>query len=347
MIIVGMHTWRWAGPWRPLVLAAGWLLTGGAAAAAAQTVMVRNAPPGATIEVVLNAQQVSSTKADDSGGATVSASLASIGKLETDVYIYVDVCPNNLRRIVLAERGAVALPPGDCERRDVTGLFYIKRVSTLVMNIGSAVPTVLLRQGPYRPRPPRVWKPAPTGLVLFGGGAYTTFRDQSLISCGAVEGCEGKDAGFGGTAGVSIWLTRWLGAEVAYIRPRSATTEGSASGIDFNSTFDADIVAINGIGGIPAGPIRIFGKGGVNYTNSKLTTIQRLGDQSQTLLLKTKGWGWGFGGGMEAWFTERFALFGELDFNILRGDPVGDNVEGTLDDRVTAVFVGARIRIGG
>jgi len=333
-------------PWRLLVLAAALNATAGAAAAAAQTVMVRSAPPGGTIELVLNSTTVATATADESGAATLAVNLASIGKTETDVFIYVDVCENNLRRIVLAERGTTALRPGNCDRRDVTGLFYVRRISTLVMNIGTPVPTVLLRQGPYRPRPPRVWKPAPTGLVLSGAGAWTSMRDQILVSCGTVEECSGSNGGIGFTVGATYWLARWLGAEVTYIRPGQATTKGTASGFEFTSAFDADVVTISGTAGVPAGPIRVYGKGGGNFHSATLTTVQKLGDQSQTLLLKTEGWGWGFGGGIEAWITSRFAIHGEFNFNILRGDAVG-GVEGRLDDRLTSFVVGGRVRIGG
>ena len=333
-------------PWRLLVIAAALNVTAGVAAAAAQTVMVRSAPPGSTIELVLNSTTVGTVTADDSGAATLPVNLASIGKTETDVFIYVDVCANNVRRIVLAERGATALRPGDCDRREVVGLFYIRRISTLVMNIGTPVPTVLLRQGPYRPRPPRVWKPAPTGLVLSGAGAWTSMRDQVLISCGSVEGCTGKNGGIGFTVGATYWLARWLGAEVTYIKPAEATTSGSANGFDFTSGFKADVVTFGATAGVPAGPIRVYGKGGGNYHSATLTTIQKLGDQSQTLLLKTEGLGWGFGGGLEAWLTDRFSLYGEVNFNILRGDAVG-GVEGELDERVTSFVIGGRVRIGG
>src|SRR5688572_5898732 len=105
---------------RALAIAAALQVMIAVASAAAPTVLVRSAPAGAKMEVVLNGKTVSTATADEAGSASLAVDLASIGKTETDVYIYVDVCPDNVRRIVLAERGTTALRPENCDRRDVT-----------------------------------------------------------------------------------------------------------------------------------------------------------------------------------------------------------------------------------
>ena len=66
---------------------------------------------------------------------------------------------------------------------------------------------------------------------------------------------------------------------------------------------------------------------------------------TQAYLLKTEGWGWTFGGGVEGWVTPSVAIYGEGGLADLKGE-AADGREGTIDDRLTYIFVGARVRIG-
>lgn len=333
--------------WSRLAVAIVLNITAGAATAFAQTVFIRNGPPGFTIEVMVNSTTTGSAVVDTSGVTTVPAPLPG-GPAQTsiDAYLFVDTC-EKIRRVVIAERGVMPPPVAtDCERHEIPGLYLVRRISTIVIDFAGPTPSVLLRQGRYRIRPPRVWKPAPTGLVVYGGGALTKLRDPVLIACGTVEGCKGDSAGIGYTAGATYWLTRWLGADVSYIKPPSVKASGSGQNYSFTSDFDVEVVTIGGKAGIPAGPLRFYGQGGWNYHRATATTIETISEQKQTLEYKTKGWSWGFGGGMEAWITGRLALFGEAGTAKLKGK-ADDDGEAVLDDRLTYIFVGARLRIGG
>lgn len=341
------------------VLLACALVAGGTADAAAQTVMARNAAPGTTIEVVLNGAAVGSGTANAEGIATVPVNMpGAIGKSEIDAFLFVDYC-ENLRIVQIVERGKAAPPKtANCERRDITGLFVVRRVSTLVIDVGATNPTVLLRQGPFRIRPPRVWKPAATGLVLSGGGMFGKFRDTTFYACGTVEQCEGKQSGIGVQAGATFWLGRFVGADIGYFKPKIATASGSGTGFTFDSEFEAQMLTLGGRVGIPIGPTRIYGHGGFNKHQALTTTNQTYDEQkitvdgvertipggTQKFEMLTEGWGWQFGGGFEAWLGPRGALFVEAGNMVLKGKPVPSG-EGKLDERYSYLSFGARVKV--
>jgi hypothetical protein len=108
--------------WRPLVLAAVLSVIVGPAVARAQTVIVRNAPAGAPLEVTLNATVAGKATADQAGDGRIATSLFPGREVsEIVVHLAVDAC-GELRRIVLAERTMVVPAPGvGCDRRDVSG----------------------------------------------------------------------------------------------------------------------------------------------------------------------------------------------------------------------------------
>ena len=333
--------------WRLLLAAALIHIAFGPAAAYAQTVMVRNAPPGGKLELVLDSTTVAEGTADAGGEATLALHLgANAGKTEIDANVYVDVCSDDLRRIVVVERGQPAGPqPAGCERRDTGAVFLVRRISTLIVDVGGTIPTVVLRQGPVRLGPPRIRRP-PRGLVLFGGAGTSTTRDFELMACGNVVECGGDMSGVAYTGGATIWIARYLGVEGSYIRPMEARASGSESTFTFDSEFEAHVVTITGKAGIPIGPVRIFGQGGTNYHRATLSTTQTTGDLSQTFELRTSGWGWIFGGGLEVWVAPAFGIYAELGRSALKGT-ARDGGEGSLDDRQTYFFAGARIRIAG
>ncbi len=74
--------------------------------------------------------------------------------------------------------------PG-CERRDIPGLYWVRGVNTLVVDVGGPNPTMMLVKGSYQPGKVKNWSSTvPTGLMVFGGAGRADYRDAVLISCG-------------------------------------------------------------------------------------------------------------------------------------------------------------------
>lgn len=355
--------------WRPLALAAALNVIVVVGVATAQTVIVTKAPPGATIELALNAATIGSAAADPGGRATFAVNLSAHGvETETAVRISVDVC-NNLRRVLLVEPGSQPPLGEGCVRREIVGLYALRRVTTLVVEVAESGPAVWLRQGPV----PTEWlaqepeslgsartrRSAPTGLVLFGGGSLAQFRDAVDVACGNVSECSGDGFRRAYTAGVAYWFTRFLAAEASYAKPAKVTANGSGDTYGFNSFLDARILTVAGKAGVPIGPVRFFGQAGANYhqaTSSTTETIDdvtvTIDDVTQTIAggtqifeMKTAGWGWLFGGGVEVWVSRSLAVYAEGRYARVKGLVVGGG-EGGIDDRATLVLLGVRVHIG-
>jgi hypothetical protein len=338
-------------PRRLLALAAALNLTVCVGAARAQTVIIRNAPPESSIEVLLNDAAVGTGKTNDKGDALVAVGLSEHAmKTETDAQVFVDTCPT-VRRVLIVERAVqVPVPDAGCTRRDMGGYFVVKEISSLVIDVGGPSPTLLLRQGKVSLDPPRVWKPAPTGLVLFGGGTFSKVSDVAGIACGDVTPCSGDQAGLGYSFGAAYWITPYLAAEGTYIQPADATATGTTDTYQFNSVFEPQVLTIMGKVGIPLGPIRPYGQVGASYHQAKFTTTQTMTEQptpnTLSYQLRTSGWGLAFGGGLEMWFSSVFGLYGEFGSAAVKG-PARDDADGAVDDRLTYVLFGGRLRIGG
>jgi len=358
-----------------LALAAAIDVTVGAGVGAAQTVLVRNAPTGSSLELVLNAETIGSVKADAKGEGTLLVDLpAHGGRAEADVNIAIDVC-EGVRRLLLVERGLQPpAPQGQaCTRHQVPELFALRAATTLVVDMAPSTPTVWLRQG----KPPAAWlrdqteeeraatkqrRPSPTGFVLFGGAGMVKISNVVAAACGTVSECSGDDFVFGFTGGMALWVTRWLAFEGTYTRPMNVTASASPQGdtFRFESTFDTHIVNLGAKAGIPIGPIRIYGQGGATYHQATFFTEQTnvpstitIGDEvvvlpggTQQFGLRTDGWGYYYGGGVEAWIARSWAIYGEITRSQLKGKTM-DEGEGELDSDATALMLGFRFRIGG
>ena len=141
--------------WRQLALATVVTLTLAAGISSAQTVIVKNAPPGSSVEVVLNQDATGVTSdVDTSGVATVVIGLfKDPAKLETDAQIFMDVCDKK-RRILIAERGVLAVPPEKgCNRTDMGGWFLLKPVSSAADRCGRTKPDASLEARARQPEP--------------------------------------------------------------------------------------------------------------------------------------------------------------------------------------------------
>jgi Outer membrane protein beta-barrel domain len=342
--------------WRPLVIAAA-LNLAGVGVAAAQTVIVRNAPPGAPVELAFDAATVATGTADAAGQATLPLNLSSLSKTEIDANIFVDVC-DQTRRVVIAERLRTAQPPQPgCERRDIPGVYWVRPINTIVVDVGGFIPKVLLIKGSYTPPKPGATeaeeggetktpkRPSPTGLVLSGGLGLARFRDARTLACGNVTPCGGHDSKFGYTWGVTYWFTRWLAAEGTYLKPMETTATGASGTFTFDSSLTADIFTVVGKLAAPIGPVRLYGQAGMNYHQAISRTTDTVAGASQTFELRTHGWQLVFGGGGEGWITHRVALFGEVNVARIKGvDERGG--EGHIDDRMRSLMGGMRVRLG-
>jgi hypothetical protein len=358
-------------PWRRLALATVLYVTAGAGVAAAQTVIVRNAPAGAAVEVMFDAARVATGKADALGDASVPVRLqATSGTSEVDVRVYVDFC-GTLRRVGLVERVSLPPTPADgCERKDIPGLFVLKSNTTLLVDTAAQRTTVWVRQGPVPKewmlkegempeRPAGVRRPSPRGLVIFGGGGLTMFRDGLTADCGNVQDCAPKNSGLSYTAGAAVWITRYLAIEGSYIKPKTLKVTGSGTLYTFNSSLETQFVTGAAKIGVPIGPVRFYGIAGIDYHRALRTTTQVNQDSSvtvddvtttipgntQTFATATSGVGWLFGGGMEGWVTKSFAIYGDITRAKVKGTGL-NNTEGAIDDRATFLVAGIRIRLG-
>lgn len=344
-------------PWRLLGMAAALNVTLGLGTAAAQRVMVRHLPAGTPVEIVLNADTVGTGTVDESGDITIPFTLPEKdGKAEIDANLFVDAC-DKIRRVVIAEVTRPAPPPGEgCERREISGLYWVRRVNTIVVDMAPANPTLLLISGTYTPPRPRTPEeeasgepiphaPLPRGLVMFAGGGLTAYRDAFNLACGSAPGCAGDASPYAYTFGATYWLTRNFGVEGSFLHPAKLEVTGGDPDV-FDTTLNADIWNIVGKVGVQAGPARLYGHGGMTYHQATHTTNQTIGEATQRFEVQTKGWSYVYGGGAEIWVKPRVAIFGELDLANVKGEATDDS-EFVIADRARSLLVGIRVHIGG
>lgn len=350
-------------PWRPFLVAVAIQATIGGGIAAGQTVIVTKAPSQGAVEFVLNTTTVGSTTASPEGTATLSAPRTASGAAEMAAHLYVDTC-DTLRRVIVIDQGLLLPDPAEgCSRAQIAGLFSVRPVSTLVFDLSGTNPTVLLRQGAFTPRDPDApsrWGAGETGLVLSAGGGFGGLGSAVDRACGDATTCDGNNAGPTFSGGVAYWLTRYLAAEATYFKAAKSETSGSGTNFRFDSVLDAHVLNIGGKVGVPVGPVRLYGQGGATWHRALWSTSQTI-DQvtrtnadgtttiipggSQIYSIETAGWGWSFGGGLEVWVSRPFALYAEAGRFALKGR-ARDDADGELDDRLLAVVIGARLRIG-
>ena len=327
---------------RPLAVAA-LLFCLDAASAAAQTVIVTKAPPQDKIEVFVAGQPAGSGTVDSSGIATIPITLKPATQL--DARVYDDVCPGLHRIHIVEKSGAPPARPDGCERREIVGIFWVRPVNTLVIDVGGPIPTLLLVRGKYNPLDPAPVRRAANGLVIFGGGGLQWFSEISRAACGTVTDCRQDHSAGAFTAGAAFWIRPWLAAEGSYIRPSKLNTAGGGADFDFTDTFDVHLFTALANVGIPVGGARIYGKVGANFHRAKIITTQTQGEDTQTNTLETEGWGPIYGGGFEGWIKPRFAVYIEAAFGKLKGSPTLSRVEGDLDEGFTYVFGGVRVKL--
>lgn len=331
------------------------------AAAAAQTVLLKGAAPGSTVEIFINNQQATTGVVAADGQVSLTGTLPANedAKAEMDSRVYVDTCGETYR-VHIMNRNMPAPPRGDgCERDEVSGVFWVRQRSTLVLDVAPEIPTLLLRQGRYDPNAAlRIKREVPTGVIVFGSGGWGTFQNVNAAGCGTVTDCVGDQSGASYTLGAAVWLTKWLGGEVAYVRPRTADYRGGGVNYDFTHTFEAEVLTVAGLLGAPLGPVRLYGKGGGSFhraissgtqTHPETTVtvdgaVVTIPGGTQVFGVKTQGWSWLAGGGFEGWVTPRFALFAEVAMAKVKGPArFGSDLE--INERITYTVGGVRLKL--
>jgi hypothetical protein len=356
---------------RLLLLAAALSVTVAAGLATAQTVVVIKAPTGATVELGLNASTIGTATADATGIATLKVDLESRGrKPYADVRIAVDVC-EKARRVTLLETGWEAPPPAaGCARREIFGVFYLQKITTLVVNAAEEAQAVWLKQGPapdawLRELPPETEKTTgsdtqvPKGFLLSAGAGLSKYATAGAVSCGTQTVCASDDIQIAVRIGGEYWIRPWVAVSGAFLKPWGASAEGSGNGYRFETSLTPNIVTITGKVGAPLGRFRVYGEAGAVYNWTTRTTTQTMNETTivvdglpvvvpggtQVFDLETDGWSWMWGGGGEYWLTPLAAVWGEFSWVKLVGKASGGG-EGSLDDTVTTVTAGIRLSLG-
>jgi hypothetical protein len=355
------------GPGRLLAWAAAVLLVGGGVAQA-QTLIVSKAPAKATVEFSLNGTALGTATADATGVASLPFDVqARAGRPEIDVSVAVDVCGSQYRVMLLQGGEQAPLKTPNCERHDISGVYIVRKVTSLVVDLWQNTPTVWLRQGP----PPPTWLSAtpdvierrtgptrlsPKGLVVFGGSGFAKVSNLTTAACGTIT-CKGGDYRASYTFGTTLWLTRWLGVQGSFTKPGIIEKSGEGTTYNFLSELDSRVFALAANVGPAIGPIRFYAQGGATFQRSTLTTTQTVNDRTVTvdgtpvvipggtfsMKLPTQGWSWMMGAGFEGWVSSRTALYLELGRLTMKGTP--KTGEGALDDRVTYLTAGLRISL--
>ncbi len=356
---------------RLAVLAAALTVTGAVGLATAQTVVVTKVPPGATVELTLNADTIGTATADAAGIARLPVNLGAGGrKPEADARILIEVCEKT-RRVTLLEAGWEAPPsaPG-CTRQQVFGVFYLQKITTVVVSAGEQAQSVWIKQGPapeawLREQPTETTKDegmtvaVPSGLVLFGAMGLSKYKNAAVVSCGVMAPCASDDNQIAGWFGGEYWVRPFVAASVGYLKPAGAKANGEGDGYRFDTSLDPNVVTIAGKVGLPAGRFRPYGEMGASYNWTTRTTSQTMDEKTldvdglpvvvpggtQTFTLKTDGWSWIWGAGVEFWISKSVAIWGEYSWVGLKGNASGGG-EGELDDSLTSIFVGVRVRLG-
>ena len=357
-----------SGFWRRVALAAALNVTLAVGAADAQTLMVKNAPAGAAIELRWNGEPIARATAGADGLATVAFAPNQLGRPEVDARVLIDVC-EAVRLVSLVERALQPAPSeAGCTRTEVGQFVLLQPTTSLLVDLGPAAPTLWVRQGPVPPEwllniqdepVERPRQPAPKGLILFADGGFTGFGKFSSSACGTLD-CDTKTFRAGYSAGAALWLSQYFGIEGGFMKPSAAKVTGEESTYQYESTLDTQVITAALLVGVPVGRVRFYGRGGATHHRATYTTSQTfdartitIGGVQQTVPggtqefeLRTAGWGWIFGGGLEGWLSRSFALYGEGNYGALKGG-ARDDGEGELDERITSLKVGIRIRLGG
>lgn len=347
-----------------LALATAFVLITGADGALAQTAIVRNAPPGATIEVTMNGGTPSTAKADAAGDATLPVP-ARTG--DTDVQIHVDNCGTTIRVLIVQPGQPAAAADSGCTRKDMWGVYIMRSITTFVVEINGTDSAVFVSQGP----PPSAWlrrgdapvsglpwgSPTP-GLFVSAGAGISSFGEATSNACGTAPTCSTDGSGLGLHLGAEYWFNQYVAAQASFFVPSDISAKGNGDTYRFEMRRKTRIVTLGGKVGWSAGPTRIYGIAGVNRHEATTTTTETVDNRTitvnnvsqvlaggtQEFAQRTRGWSWVFGGGVELWATKWVGIYGEFTRPKLKGSPI-NGAEGDVDEQGTFIIGGLRARL--
>ena len=329
----------------------------GTTVASAQTVILRHAVPESTLELVVDGNQAGTAKADASGNAIVTTKTVD-GQM--DVNVWLDTC-DDMHRVVLAKPGAALTPAGGCRRNQIGGLYLLQRTTSMVIDT-SATGSLLIRQGraydEWLKDPQQVARAGdqngtrtagvaaseplpPLGLTLFGVAGLGKTLDFESKSCGALDCTRDAPIQLGG--GVGWWLNDFFGAEGRYGYLGKLTVAAEESGYEFSTTREGSFVAFAGRAGFRRGRFRPFGRAGLSLARATVTTTQTVGESTQKMQMRARGWSPVYGGGLEFWLKPRFGLYFDGQYLRLKGkDERNTGIE--VDDALLTAQAGVTIR---
>jgi hypothetical protein len=315
---------------------------------------------------VLDAQPAGTAKADAGGTATVPTKSVD-GQI--DVNVWLDTC-DDTHRVILVRPGAPLIPAGGCRRTQIGGLYLLQRVTSMVIDTGNTG-SLLIRQGraydvwltdprpqvakavqeteartavgaPVAPSVSSEPLPPLTGLTVFGAAGLGTALHFQSQSCGTFDCTRDAPIQYGG--GIGWWFNDFFGVEGRYGYLGKLTVAAKESGFEFSSTREGGFLAFAGRAGFRKGPFRPFGRAGLSLARATVTTTQTVGESTQTLAMRTRGWAPVFGAGVEIWLSPRLGL--DLDgLHLgLKGEDERDSGI-AVDDTLLTAQVGLTIRI--
>ena len=300
---------------RPLALAAALNLTAGTAIAAAQTVMIRNGPPNTSAEVMLNGASVGTGTTNDAGEATSPLNTGTtVGEKGIDANVYVDVC-DKMRRIQIVDRTKIVPAPADnCDRREISGIFWVRTVNTIVFDWRPGAVAALscaariVYKAP-RDRTRRTSGARADGPARAGGAGYAKLDNAFSRRPAAMR----IRAAAPTPDSAATRSARRLGPALARRRSRAIKPrQMKATGGDTFSFIDAGHRHLHDRreGGHPGRPGSVLRPGGAAHSSGHLEddrNDRRL--RADVQYKPTAGRIWG--GGAEVWIWKKIALYAD------------------------------------
>ena len=269
------------GRWR-LPGAAVVALALGATNAVAQTVVVRHLDAGSTVEGSVNGSASVSGTADATGNARLVLN-GLTGTTEISAHVAVDTCGAN-RVVTVTDRDVPAVGQG-CSRTQISGIFVVRRTTTLVIDTAASQPALLITQGSVpstwtrdvQPEEAVLSKRVSRGLTLFGGAGMTHDADVVTRDCGTgTTTCKSDGLRPGSVFGAIYQMSPIVGVTGWYAKHGIVNTTGTTDTATFTSTLDADVIQLGLTAGVPYHQITVYGEGGLNRHQGTQTLFEEI-----------------------------------------------------------------------